>query len=59
MKGQGLYVAGRWKVVFARELRSKGPFDVQLQEGGTFPVAFAVWDGAKGDRDGQKAVSVW
>jgi hypothetical protein len=22
-------------------------------------VAFAVWDGAQGDRDGQKSVSVW
>lgn len=59
VKGQGFYVAGRWKVVFARELRSRGPFDVQLEPGGRFPVAFAVWDGAKGDRDGQKAVTTW
>lgn len=59
VKGQGLYVAGRWKVLFAREFRSKGPFDVQLKAGGKFPIAFAVWDGSKGDRDGQKAVTTW
>lgn len=59
VKGQGLFVAGRWKVVFTRELRSKGPFDVQLKTGGVFPIAFAVWDGSKGDRDGQKAVTTW
>lgn len=59
VKGQGIYVAGKWKVVFTRHLRSKGPFDVQLKAGGKFPVAFAVWDGSKGDRDGQKAVTTW
>lgn len=59
VKGHGLYVAGRWRVVFTRELRSKGPFDVPLKTGGAFPIAFAVWDGSKGDRDGQKAVTTW
>ena len=59
VKGKGLYVAGRWKVVFTRELRSNGPFDVQLKSGGIFPIAFGIWDGSKGDRDGQKAVTTW
>ncbi len=59
VKGRGLYVAGRWKVVFVRELRSKGLFDVQLKSGGQFPITFAVWDGSKGDRDGQKGVTGW
>lgn len=59
VKGLGVYVAGKWKVLFTRALRSRGPFDVQLKSGGTFPVAFAVWDGARGDRDGQKAVTTW
>ncbi len=59
VKGKGLYVAGRWKVVFTRELRSNGPFDVQLKSGGVFPIAFGIWNGSKGDRDGQKAVTTW
>lgn len=59
VEGQGIYMSGKWKVVFSREFTSKGPLDVQLKKGGTFPVAFAVWDGSKGDRDGQKAVTTW
>lgn len=59
VEGQGIYMSGKWKVVFSREFTSKGPFDVQLKNGGTFPVAFAVWNGSKEDRDGQKAVTTW
>lgn len=59
VEGQGIYMSGNWKVVFSREFTSKGQFDVQLKKGGTFPVAFAIWDGSKGDRDGQKAVTTW
>jgi hypothetical protein len=59
VKGKGLYLAGKWQVVFGRELRSKGSFDVQLKTRGKFPIGFAVWDGSAGDRDGQKAVTTW
>jgi mono/diheme cytochrome c family protein len=59
VKGHGLYMAGQWKVVFTRELSSKGSFDVKLKVKGKYPIAFAVWDGSKGDRDGQKSVTTW
>jgi DMSO reductase family type II enzyme heme b subunit len=42
-----------------REMQSKSDRDTQFTPGQSLPVAFAVWDGAHGDRDGQKAVSVW
>ncbi len=59
VKGMGIYMAGKWKVVFAREFSSKGSLDVQLKKGGKFPIGFAVWDGSAGDRDGQKSVTTW
>ena len=59
VEAYGLYVAGKWMVVFARELRSEGSSDVQFKNGRAFPLAFAVWDGSKQDRDGQKAVTSW
>jgi DMSO reductase family type II enzyme heme b subunit len=33
--------------------------DIRLPDKGRVPVAFAVWDGANGERDGQKSVSTW
>jgi hypothetical protein len=30
-----------------------------LLPGTTVPVAFAVWDGSAGDRDGKKSVTIW
>lgn len=59
VNGYGLYAAGRWRVIFTRQLRSKGQLDAQLKLGSTVPVAFAVWNGSQEDRDGQKAVSTW
>ena len=57
--GQGFWLNGVWKVVFVRSLKSEDPLDVQLAPGAQTPVAFAVWDGSQGDRDGQKAVTTW
>ena len=57
--GQGYWVNGAWKVIFLRSLKRKGRFDVKLAPGTEVPVGFAVWDGSKGDRDGQKAVTTW
>jgi hypothetical protein len=59
VEAYGLYVAGKWMVVFARELRSEGSSDVQFKSGRVFPLSFAIWDGSKKDRDGQKAVTSW
>jgi DMSO reductase family type II enzyme heme b subunit len=42
-----------------RALRTENSRDAQLQPGQETAVAFAVWDGAQRDRNGQKVVSVW
>ncbi len=59
IKGQGIWVDGKWRVVMIRALRTDNERDAQLTAGSTVPVAFAAWDGAQGDRDGGKAVTVW
>jgi hypothetical protein len=32
---------------------------VALKTGATVPMAFAVWNGSAGDRDGKKSVTIW
>lgn len=59
VKGHGLWIDGKWRVVMVRSLRTENDRDAQLKVGTTVPVAFAIWDGAQGDRDGRKAVTVW
>jgi DMSO reductase family type II enzyme heme b subunit len=59
VKGEGRWTGGKWRVVMVRSLKTGSPRDAQLEPGQTTAVAFAVWDGAQRDRDGQKAVSVW
>ncbi|MDA0999011.1 MAG: ethylbenzene dehydrogenase-related protein [bacterium] len=50
---------GKWRVVFTRTLESGEKNDVQLLPGTIHPIAFAVWDGSRGDRNGQKSVTTW
>ncbi len=51
---------GTWRVVMSRQLSDGDPNDAVLQPGAPAAVvAFAVWDGSNGDRNGQKAVSSW
>jgi len=59
VQGRGIWKEGKWRVVMLREMRSQSDRDAQFTPGQSLRVAFAVWDGAQGDRDGQKAVSVW
>jgi len=54
--GVGRWQDSRWRVLFAREL-SVGDDAVRFSLGGSTNVAFAVWDGSRGERDGQKSVS--
>ena len=54
------YSNGRWIVLLRRSLDTRAPENgVSLAPGGTASVAFAVWDGAHRDRNGQKQVSIW
>ena len=51
---------GVWRVVMSRPLSDGDPNDVILRpDAPAMVIAFAVWDGSRGDRDGQKSVSGW
>jgi mono/diheme cytochrome c family protein len=50
---------GRWTVEFRRPLAVSPDGGVPLAPGGRCSVAFALWDGAARDRNGQKLVSIW
>src|SRR5579883_984335 len=50
---------GRWTVVFRRPLRLPDEGGVSLAAGDKLSIAFALWDGAARDRNGQKLVSIW
>ncbi|MDP2950487.1 MAG: ethylbenzene dehydrogenase-related protein [Chloroflexota bacterium] len=55
--GVGRWQDGRWRVLFVRELAVGDDDGVRFSLGGSTNVAFAVWDGSRGERDGQKSVS--
>jgi mono/diheme cytochrome c family protein len=59
VEGRGVWNDGRWRVVFKRPLQGAGQNDVSFAPGATIPFAVACWDGAQGDRDGQKMISTW
>lgn len=60
VRGKGLWQENKWKVLFVRSKVSKDEADAKFPESGNpLPIAFAVWDGSQGDRDGQKLVSPW
>ncbi len=56
VQGTGEWRDGRWRVVFVRDL-AVGDDYAQFAEDESANVAFAVWDGAAGERDGMKSVS--
>ena len=56
---RGVYGKGSYEVMFRRSLTPTGRGAVALQAGATVPVAFAVWNGSAGDRDGKKSVTIW
>jgi mono/diheme cytochrome c family protein len=56
---RGVYRTGAYRVVFRRALAATGEPAVRLAPGQTVPVAFAVWNGSAGDRDGKKSVTIW
>ncbi len=57
--GASAHRDGAWRVVMSRELAVDDPNDAALKPGTGTTAAFAVWDGSRGDRNGQKSVSVW
>jgi hypothetical protein len=55
----GSWGDGRWTVVLRRPLQVEPGAGLTLAPGDRCSVAFAVWDGAARDRNGQKLVSIW
>lgn len=55
--GKGVWENDTWAVVFARPYTSEGPEHAGFSAGARTDVAFAVWDGSQGERNGMKAAS--
>lgn len=55
--GSGEWRDGTWRVVFARDLEPSAEGMTRFASGEATQVAFAVWDGAAGDRNGQKSLA--
>lgn len=58
-KANGRYADKKWTVVIARPLETPDPTDSQLKAGTSVPIAFALWDGASGNRGGRKHYCMW
>jgi len=58
VEANGNHTTGSYRVQFTRAL-SVPSGEVELSPGGRVPVAFAVWNGSAGDRDGKKSVTIW
>jgi hypothetical protein len=50
---------GVWTVVLSRPLQVPADAGLSLAPGDKASIAFAIWDGAARDRNGQKMVSIW
>jgi hypothetical protein len=59
VQGYGEWEDGRWRVIFSRDLVPLGEGEVAFAPGRTYSVAFAAWDGAHQERNGQKSTSQW
>ena len=56
---RGVYATGTYRVVLRRDLVGNAALAVTLSPGAPMPIAFAVWNGSAGDRDGKKSVTIW
>jgi mono/diheme cytochrome c family protein len=59
VQARGIYEHGAYRVIFRRAMRVEGEAAVRLRPGDAVSVAFAVWNGSAGDRDGKKSVTIW
>ena len=59
VQGYGFWKDGSWQVIFSRALSSSETDDVSFLPGNNYAVAFAVWDGSNGERNGEKSTSQW
>ncbi len=59
VQGRGLWRNGTWTVLLTRALATHEAEEATLPVGKARAVAFAVWDGAKGDRGARKSITGW
>lgn len=59
LAARGVYGTDSYRVIFRRALKLDAPDAIRLDPGAAVPVAFAVWNGSAGDRDGKKSVTIW
>jgi mono/diheme cytochrome c family protein len=60
VSAQATWKDRRWTVLLRRPLEVKSPDSgLSLAPGENLAIAFALWDGAAKDRNGQKLVSIW
>lgn len=60
VEGRGFWSKGVWHVVFKRSLkRTTSEFDAAFKPEEKKLTAFAVWNGANGDKGGRKSISDW
>ncbi len=54
-----IYHQGRVKIMFRRDLKTDGEFDVQIPTETFIPVAFMQWAGRDKEKDENMAISTW
>ena len=55
--GRGAWVDGQWRALFVRSFEASSEGATSFSTGETSAIAFAVWDGDQGDRNGQKSIA--
>lgn len=59
VQGVSRWEKGVWRLHLVRAMKADDAADARLRPDGRASVAFAVWNGSAGDRNGQKSVSIW
>lgn len=59
LTGRGQWRDGRWRVILKRALSAGDPEAAVQLKPGKHHIAFAVWNGEKGDRGSRKSISEW
>lgn len=57
--GKGVHAKGEWRVVITRPFVTGDPNDPRWAPGQNISVAFAAWDGARGEIGSRKGFSDW
>ena len=59
LKGKGAWKNGMWRITFTRKLQTGDEKDVQIVPGVFKQIAFAIWEGAKGEQGSRKNITSW